>query len=82
MTDEMNKADDKTYTKMKPERDKIINTALPYLDKARTLVDAEGINDGNRDVYTSSLMGLEQAYRIIGNEEKSAEFQKLLKNKK
>lgn len=82
MTDEMNKADDKTYTKMKPERDKLINTALPYLDKARTLVDAEGINDGNRDVYTSSLMGLEQAYRIIGNEEKSTEFQKMLKNKK
>ncbi|MBU3677484.1 MAG: hypothetical protein FGM54_09960 [Chitinophagaceae bacterium] len=82
MTDEMNKADDKTYIKMKPERDKLINTALPYLEKAKTLVDTEGVNDGNRDVYTSSLMGLEQAYRIIGNEEKSAEYQKLLKNKK
>ena len=82
MTDEMNKADDKTYIKMKPERDKLINTALPYLEKAKTLVDAEGVNDSNRDVYTSSLMGLEQAYRIIGNEEKSAEYQKMLKNKK
>ena len=78
----MNKADDKTYAKIKPERDRIINIALPYLEKAKTLVDAEGVNDGNRDVYTSSLMGLEQAYRIIGNEEKSAEYQKILKAKK
>ncbi len=77
MTDEMNKADDKTYEKMKPQRDELLNKSLPYLEKARGLAEAEGISDSNKEIYKSSLMGLEQAYRIMGNEEKSTEYSNL-----
>lgn len=78
LTDEMNKADDKKYAAMKPERDGTIEKALPFLEKAKSLFEAEGINDGNRENYKNSLSGLSQLNMILNKTEKSAEYQKML----
>ncbi|MBL7767172.1 MAG: hypothetical protein JNJ58_13820 [Chitinophagaceae bacterium] len=77
VTDEMNKADDKKYATMKPQRDALIDKALPYLEKARSLLEAEGVNDANKMDYKSILSGLEQSYNITNKAEKAAEIQKI-----
>ena len=79
LTDAMNnEKDDKKYAAMKPERDATIEKALPFLDKTRSLCEGEGVNDSNKEMYKQALSGLSQAYMIIGKNEKSAEFQKVL----
>ncbi len=82
MTDEMNKADDKTYKEMEPKRNEQLNKAIPFLEKAKSLTEAESINDGNRDMYKQLLSGLSQAYMIIDKPEKSTEMQDLLNKQK
>jgi len=82
LTDEMNKADDKKYAAMKPERDATIDKAIPFLDKAKSLMEAEGVNDSNRDMYRQTLSGMMQAYQITQKAEKSAEIQKILEGVK
>jgi predicted Zn-dependent protease len=81
MTDEMNKADDKKYNAMKPERDNLINKAIPFLEKAKTLIDAEGVSDSNREVYKQSVSGLVQSYNLTNQTEKATSLQKLLNTK-
>ncbi len=81
MTDEMNKADDKKYIALKPERDNLINKAIPFLEKAKTLIDAEGVSDSNKEVYKQSLSGLVQSYNLTNQTEKAASMQKLLNTK-
>lgn len=78
MTDEMNKADDKKYEVLKPQRDALIEKAIPFLDKARSLAEAETISVSNKDMYKQALSGMMQAYMITNKTEKSAEMQKLL----
>lgn len=81
MTDEMNKADDKKYMAMKPERDNLINKAIPFLEKAKTLIDAEGVSDSNKEVYKQSVAGLVQSYNLTNQTEKASALQKLLDTK-
>jgi tetratricopeptide (TPR) repeat protein len=76
VNDIMVKADDKKYAEMKPQRDELINKSLPYLEKARSLSEAEGIKDENRDNYRSALYGLMQCYSLLGKTEKSEEAKK------
>ena len=78
MTDEMNKADDKKYAAMKPERDGTMEKALPFLDRSRALIEAEGVNDSNRDMYKQTLSGLMQAYNLLGKADKAGEIQNVL----
>lgn len=78
MTDEMNKADDKTYATMKPERDAMIEKAIPFLEKAKSLYEGEGINDSNKDNYKNALSGLSQLNMLLNKTEKSAEYKKIL----
>lgn len=77
-TDEMNKADDKKYATMKPIRDGLLDKSVPYLDKARTLIEAEKITDSNKDVYKQVLSGLLQTYNITGKSEKATAIQEIL----
>lgn len=76
INDVMVKADDKKYAEMKPQRDELVNKSLPYLEKAKNLSEAEGINDGNRDNYKSALFGMMQCYNLLGKTDKSEEVKK------
>jgi tetratricopeptide (TPR) repeat protein len=79
LTDAMNiEKDNNKYAAMKPERNATIEKALPFLDKTRSLCEAEGINDSNKEMYKQALSGLTNAYMIIEKNEKSAEIQKVL----
>ncbi len=79
VTDEINKeTDDKKYAALVPGRDAIINKGLPYLEKARSLLDAEGLNDSNKGMYKQILQGLMQSFSITGKTEKSTEIQNAL----
>lgn len=78
VTDEMNKADDKKYAAMKPERDALIEKSIPFLEKAKSLFEGEGINDSNKDNYKNALSGLSQLNMLMNKSEKSAEYLKLL----
>lgn len=77
-TDEMNKADDKKYATMKPIRDGLLDKSVPYLDKARNLIEAEQITDSNKDIYKQVLSGLLQTYNITGKTEKATAIQGML----
>ncbi|MBL7773067.1 MAG: hypothetical protein JNM95_09410 [Chitinophagaceae bacterium] len=76
VNDIMVKAEDKKYAEMKPQRDELINKSLPYLEKAKTLSEAEGINDSNRDNYKSALYGIMQCFNLLGKTDKSEEMKK------
>lgn len=78
MTDEMNKADDKKYEAMKPARDAMMEKSNPFLDKAKTLIEKEGINDSNKEIYKTVLSGLMQSYMITGKTEKSNQIQAII----
>ncbi len=79
-TDLLNKEqDDKKYAAMKPSRDALVDKAVPFLEKAKALVEKEKLNDSNKDVYKQVLSGLMQSYNIMNKPEKSAEIQNLLK---
>ncbi len=80
-TDEMNKADDKKYQAMKPERDAIIGKAIPFLEKTKTLVESEGVNDSNREIYRQALTGLVQSYNLLNQTEKANAILSLLNGK-
>lgn len=80
-TDEMNKADDKKYQAMKPERDALIGKAVPFLEKTKSLVEAEGVNDSNREIYRQALTGLMQSYNLLNQTEKANAIQSLLNSK-
>ncbi|HMN33414.1 MAG TPA: hypothetical protein PKA54_08575 [Chitinophagaceae bacterium] len=82
LTDEMNKADDKKYKEIEPKRNEQLNLAIPFLEKAKTFTEAEGLNDGNREMYKQILSGLSQAYMITDKAEKSTEMQNLLNKQK
>lgn len=82
ITDEMNKADDKKYAAMKPNRDALLVKCLPYLEKAKGLVEAEKVNDGNKDMYLQVLTGLYQTYNINNNTAKASEMQEIMKKYK
>lgn len=82
MTDEMNKADDKKYKEIEPKRNAKIEQAIPFLLKAKTLIEAEGVNEGNKLMYKQVLSGLAQSYMVTDKAEKSTEMQNLLKGVK
>lgn len=82
LTDEMNKADDKKYATMKPQRDATIEKAIPYLDKAMSLMQAEGISDLNKEMYKQTVSGLNQIYMVTNKTEKASEYQKILESVK
>ena len=82
MTDEMNKADDKKYKEIEPKRNAKIELAIPFLLKAKSLIEAEGVNEANKLMYKQVLSGLAQSYMVTDKAEKSTEMQNLLKSVK
>lgn len=82
MTDAMNKATDKDYKEMEPKRNAKLEQGIPFLLKAKTLIETEGINDANKSMYTQILSGLAQSYMITDKPDQSAEMQKILKTVK
>lgn len=78
LTDEMNKADDKKYKEIEPKRNEQLNKSIPFLEKSKSLIETEKVNDGNRDMYKQVLSGLSQSYMILDKPEKSSEMQNLL----
>ena len=79
VTDEMNKADDKKYEALKPVRDGLLAKCVPFLEKAKTSIEAEQINDSNKDTYKQVLSGLLQTYNITGKSEKANAIKALIK---
>jgi len=79
VTDEMNKADDKKYEAMKPVRDGLLAKCVPFLEKAKTSIESEQINDSNKDTYKQVLSGLLQTYNITGKSEKATAIKALIK---
>jgi predicted Zn-dependent protease len=79
MTKVMNKADDKTFESMKPGREALINKSLPYLLKAKSLIEKGGTKDENKEMYRQVLLGLQQSYNVLGQADKATEMQNLLK---
>lgn len=79
VTDEMNKADDKKYEALKPVRDGLLAKCVPFLEKAKTSIEAEQINDSNKDTYKQVLSGLLQTYNITGKSEKATAIKALIK---
>ena len=79
VTDEMNKADDKKYEALKPVRDDLLAKCVPFLEKAKTSIEAEQINDSNKDTYKQVLSGLLQTYNITGKSEKANAIKALIK---
>ena len=82
VTDEMNKADDKKYEAMKPVRDGLLAKCVPFLEKAKTSIEAEQINDSNKETYKQVLSGLLQTYNITGKSEKATAIQALMNKTK
>ena len=82
MTDAMNKATDKDYKEMEPKRNAKLEQGIPFLLKAKTLIETEGVNDANKSMYTQILSGLAQSYMITDKPDQSAEMQKILKTVK
>ena len=78
ITDEMNKADNKKFDEMKPIRDGLIAKAQPYLTKAKELIDAEGLNDGNKGMYRETLTGIMNCYNVSNKADKAAETKKMI----
>ena len=82
MTDEMNKADNKKFDEMKPKRDELINKALPYLTKAKELMEAEKVSDGTKGMYKETLTGMMNCYNVMSKTDKADEIKKILDTKK
>jgi hypothetical protein len=82
VTDEMNKADDKKYATMKPIRDGLLDKSIPFLEKAKISIEAEQINDSNKETYKQVLLGLSQIYNITGKAEKASAIQALMNKTK
>lgn len=80
ITDQMNDkaTDNKKYDALKPGRDELINKSLPFLTKAKELIEAEKLNDSNRAMYREVLTGLMNCYNVNGKPEKAAEYKKTL----
>ncbi|HOZ51282.1 MAG TPA: tetratricopeptide repeat protein [Chitinophagaceae bacterium] len=78
ISDEMNKSDNKKFDALKPGRDELITKAMPYLSKAKELIDREGLNDGNRSMYKESLTGLMNCYNVLSKNDKVDEIKKIL----
>ena len=74
----MNKADNKKFDEMKPIRDGLIAKAQPYLTKAKELIDAEGLNDGNKGMYRETLTGIMNCYNVSNKVDKAAETKKMI----
>jgi hypothetical protein len=78
--DEMNnETDDKKYMAMKPKKDELLAKCVPFLEKAKTSIEAEQINDSNKDIYKQVLTGLLQTYNITGKSEKANVIKALIK---
>jgi hypothetical protein len=81
--DEMNnETDDKKYMAMKPKKDELLAKCVPFLEKAKTSIEAEQINDSNKDIYKQVLTGLLQTYKITGKSEKATAIQALMNKTK
>jgi hypothetical protein len=78
MTDEMNKADDKKYKEMEPKRNAKIEAGIPFLLKAKSLIEAEGVREDKKAMYKQILSGLAQSYMVTDKADKSTEMQNLL----
>ena len=78
MTDEMNKADDKKYKEIEPKRNSKIELGIPFLLKAKSLIEAEGVREDKNTMYKQVLSGLAQSYMVTDKPEKSTEMQNLL----
>lgn len=80
ITDQMNDkaTDNKKYDALKPGRDELINKSLPFLSKAKELIDAEKLNDSNKGMYREVLSGLMNCYNVNGKPEKAAEYKNIL----
>jgi len=82
MTDEMNKADNKKYEEMKPKRDELITKALPYLGKAREIMEGDKGNEAYKSMYRETMTGLMNCYNVQNKTEQAAEIKKILDIKK
>lgn len=82
MTDEMNKADDKKYKEIEPKRNAKIEMGIPFLLKAKSLIEAEGVKEDKKTMYKQILSGLAQSYMITDKADKSTEMQNLLNSVK
>jgi tetratricopeptide (TPR) repeat protein len=83
MTDAMNKEkDDNKYQAMLPKRNEKIELAIPFFLKAKSLIEAEKVNESNKKMYKDILSGLAQSYMITDKADKSTEMQNLLKTVK
>ncbi|MBK8144458.1 MAG: hypothetical protein IPK62_05370 [Bacteroidetes bacterium] len=82
MTDEMNKADDKKYKEMEPKRNAKIELGIPFLLKAKSLIEAEGVREDKKTMYKQILSGLAQSYMVTDKADKSTEMQNLLNSVK
>lgn len=79
LTDAMNKEkDDNKYQAMLPKRNEKIEQAIPFFLKAKSLIEAEKVNESNKKMYKDILSGLAQSYMITDKADKSTEMQNLL----
>jgi hypothetical protein len=67
---------------MKPKKDELLAKCVPFLEKAKTSIEAEQINDSNKDIYKQVLTGLLQTYKITGKSEKATAIQALMNKTK
>ncbi|MBK6818763.1 MAG: hypothetical protein IPG85_03780 [Bacteroidetes bacterium] len=74
MTDEMNKADDKKYKEIEPKRNAKLEQCIPFLIKAKTLIEGVRLNEGNKTMYKEILSGLSQSYMITDKPEKVQKY--------
>jgi len=84
ITDEMNDkaTDNKKYDALKPGRDALLDKAMPYLSKAKEIIEKEGVKDENKSMYRETLTGMMNTYNVSSKTEKAAEVKKKLEGLK
>ena len=75
--------DTKKYNELKAKRDAIFEMALPYVEKAYTLLDARAssLKGSEKNAYTGSMMVLSQIYSIQNKMDKYNEVKKKMNAK-
>ena len=70
----------KKYDALKATRDAQFKQALPYIEKANSVLDAKAssLNDQDKQIYINTLRGLQEIYAKLGQAEKSSEMKKKL----
>ena len=63
---------------MEPKRNAKIEAGIPFLLKAKSLIEAEGVREDKKAMYKQILSGLAQSYMVTDKADKSTEMQNLL----